>query len=214
MVLGALICPDDRRKSVGAKIKELKRKHGISPDVEVKWGKVSPAKLPFYLELIDLFFASSELRFRAVVVPDKSKLDHEAYRQTHDQFYYKVWYQTLVPLLSRSERFHIYLDKKDTRSEDRAKKLWEVLCNSQLDFKGEIVTRVQHVHSHEVPLFQLADLLIGALSYVNRGISTSAAKTAVIERIRARSRLQLTHTTLLREEKLNILVWRSSGAQL
>ncbi|GBH26076.1 hypothetical protein BvRS1_31250 [Burkholderia vietnamiensis] len=178
--------------------------------MEVKWGKISPAKLAFYLDLVDLFFSSEDLRFRAVVVPDKSKLNHAAYGQTHDEFYYKVWYQTLVPLLSRNERFQIYLDKKDTRSEVRAKKLCEILCNSKLDFRGEIVTRVQHVHSHEVPLFQLVDVLIGAVSYVNRGLSTSDAKASVIERIKEKSRLQLTHTTLLREEKLNLLVWRAS----
>lgn len=212
MVLGALICPEARHKSIARKIKDLKQKHAISAAVEVKWGKVSPAKLPFYLELVDLFFATPELRFRALVVPDKSKLNHAAFNQTHDEFYYKLWYQTLVTLLSRSERFHVYLDKKDTRSEVRARKLCEVLGNSRLDFKGEIVARVQHVHSHEVPLFQLADLLIGAISYSNRGIATSAAKTAVVERIKSNSGLQLTHTTLLREEKLNLLIWRAEVA--
>ncbi|MBF6990942.1 DUF3800 domain-containing protein [Cupriavidus sp. IK-TO18] len=211
MVLGVLSCPDDRRKVVGRRIKALKAKHGISPSVEVKWGSVSPKKLQLYLDLVDLFFDSTELSFRAIVVPDKKQLNHAGFNQTHDEFYYKMWYQTLVPLLSRTRQFQIYLDKKDTRSEGRARKLCEVLCNSQLDFTGEIISRVQHVHSHEVPLFQLADLLIGAVSYVNRGLSTSDAKLEVIKRIRERSALTLKQTTLLREEKLNLLVWRPFG---
>ena len=211
MVLGALCCPEDRRKVVSERIKIVKARHGIGSNVEVKWVKVSPQKLNLYLELVDLFFESPELSFRAVVVPDKSVLRHDSFLQTHDEFYYKMWYLTLTSLLSRKHRYQIYLDKKDTRSENRARKLCEILSNGKLDFKGEIISRVQHVHSDEVPLFQLADLLIGAISYANRGLATSEAKLALIERIRQKSRLRLTHTTLLKEEKLNLLVWQPNG---
>lgn len=208
MVLGALSCPDQLRKSIGERIKALKARHGIGPGVEAKWVKVSPSKVAFYEELIDFFFDIDELTFRAVIIPNKLILRHGDFGQSHDEFYYKMWYLTLTQLLSRRHRYHIYLDKKDTRSEARAKKLCEVLGNSKLDFKGEIIGRVQHVQSHEVPLFQLADLLIGATSYANRRLATSEAKQSVIERLRHRSRLSLTQTTLLKEEKLNLLVWQ------
>lgn len=210
MVLGALSCPEERRKSISERVKALKSRHGIGPGVEAKWVKVSPAKIEFYLELIDLFFDIDALTFRAVIVPDKTVLKHGHFSQTHDEFYYKMWYLTLTPLLSRRHQYQIYLDKKDTRSEARARKLCEVLSNSKLDFKGEIIRRVQHVHSHEVPLFQIADLLIGATSYANRKLASSEAKRAVVERIRHHSHLRLTQTTLLKEEKLNLLVWQPS----
>lgn len=214
MVLGALCCPANRRKSASERIKQLKIKHQIGATTEVKWVKISPQKLSFYLELIDLFFELDELTFRALVVPDKSVLAHDAFQQTHDEFYYKMWYFTLVPLLSRKHRFQIYLDKKDTRSEGRARKLWEVLSTSKVDFKREIITRMQHVQSHEVPLFQMADVLIGAISYANRRLETSAAKLAVVEHLRSKSRLQLTRSTLLREEKLNLFFWQSNAGGL
>jgi hypothetical protein len=63
------------------------------------------------------------------------------------------------------------------------------------------------VRSHEVEVLQVADLLIGALSYVNRGLTGSAAKLALLDHIRERSGLTLTRTTLMREDKINILVW-------
>jgi hypothetical protein len=210
MVLGALSCPEERRKSISARVKALKSRHGIGSGVETKWVKVSPAKIGFYLELIDLFFDIDALTFRAVIVPDKTVLRHDHFSQTHDEFYYKMWYLTLTQLLSRRHQYQIYLDKKDTRSEARARKLCEVLSNSRLDFRGEIIRRVQHVHSHEVPLFQIADVLIGATSYANRGLASSEAKQAVVERIRHHSHLRLTQTTLLKEEKLNLLVWQPS----
>jgi hypothetical protein len=58
---------------------------------------------------------------------------------------------------------------------------------------------------------QVADLLIGAVGYANRGLSTNAAKVALVGRLRTRSGYSLRQTTLLREEKLNIFVWQPQG---
>ncbi|MEJ5125822.1 DUF3800 domain-containing protein [Comamonas sp. MYb21] len=211
MVFGALVVPYGRHKALSNELKELKKKHDIFHNTEAKWGKISPAKVDFYIELIDWFFSEPELKFRALVVPDKNILNHDGFNQTHDDFYYKCWYQTIITLLSRENSFNIYLDKKDTRSQAKAVKLEEVLNNKLLDFDKSIIKRIQHAHSHEVPLFQLTDVLLGAISYVNRGLSTSEAKVSVLQRIREKSKLGLNRTTLLREEKLNILVWQPGG---
>jgi hypothetical protein len=72
---------------------------------------------------------------------------------------------------------------------------------------------VQQVRSHESELMQLADLLIGALTYANRGLASSAAKTAIVERLRARlGREALTRTSAFAAVKFNILVWRAQEA--
>ena len=69
------------------------------------------------------------------------------------------------------------------------------------------------MRSHEVELLQLADLLIGAVSYANRGLTTSPAKLAVIEDVRRRSGYRLTRTTLLQEDKVNLFRWQAREAQ-
>jgi hypothetical protein len=212
MVLGVLSAPDAEHRQLADELKAILRSYGVHGGMEAKWATASPSKLPMYLEVVDWFFDSPALRFRAFVVPDKSILDHGKFGQSHDDFYYKAWYHAIVPLLSRLQTFNIYIDKKDTRSSAKARKLAEVLGNKMLDFDGRIVQRIQHVHSHEVPLMQLLDLLTGAISYVHRGLKSSQAKLAIIERIRQRSQLSLDRTTLLREEKLNILVWHPGGA--
>lgn len=213
MVLGTLIVPQGKHLQMSNELKQLKKKFGIHHSTEVKWGTISPAKLDFYLALVNWFFDDPALEFRALVVPQKSALDHAKFDQTHDDFYYKCWYQAIITLLSREQRFNIYLDKKDTRSQAKALKLSQVLNNKLLDFDQSIITRIQHVHSHEVPLFQITDVLLGAISYVHRGLNTSSAKVAVINQIRARSGLTLERTTLLREEKLNILVWNAGSSE-
>jgi len=77
----------------------------------------------------------------------------------------------------------------------------------------QIIERVQLVRSEEVESLQLADLLIGTVAYVNRGLSTSIAKSRLVERMRERSGYTLTRTTLLREDKVNLLCWRATEAR-
>lgn len=71
-------------KSISKRIREIKVRHGLKPEIEIKWTKVSPAKVHFYLDVLDYFFDDDDLHFRALIVPDKSKINHIAYRQTHD----------------------------------------------------------------------------------------------------------------------------------
>lgn len=210
MVLGAVWCPLDRVREISLRLREIKTKHGMKPGFEAKWTKVSPAKQAMYLELVDYFFDDDDLHFRALVVPDKSKLRHEDFGQDHDTWYYKMFFDLLKVLLGPRSRYRIYLDIKDTRSAAKVTKLHEVLCNNLYDFEREIIERVQTVHSREVELLQLADLLIGVVAYANRGLSGNAGKEALVARIRERSSYALTQTTLLKEEKTNLFVWHAS----
>lgn len=207
MVLGAIWCPSDSVRTTNTQIREIKKRHGLSSTFEIKWTKVSPGKRDFYLDLVDYFFQIENLHFRALVVPDKSKLRHKHFHQTHDTWYYKMYFDMLKIILEPDSRYRIYLDIKDTRSADKTAKLHDVLCNNFYDFERNIIERVQTVRSHEIELVQLADLLIGAVSYVNRGLRTNSAKTAVIEKFKMLSGYTLVKTNLLRETKVNIFVW-------
>ena len=209
MVLGAIWCPLEKAKEVMIAIKEIKVHHGLSRAFEIKWAKVSPAKQPFYTELIEYFFENDDLHFRALIVPDKSKLQHELYGHDHDTWYYKMYFTMLKAILNPQDCYRIYLDIKDTRSAPKVAKLHNVLRHNMYDFQREIIERVQTVRSHEVEILQLADLMIGAVSYVNRGLHGNAAKVAVVNAMQTGSGYSLTRTTLLRENKVNLLSWRS-----
>jgi len=210
MVLGAVWCPQRRAATLNARIAELKAEHKLSRFFEVKWGKVSPSKLPFYEALVNMFFDKPLLNFRAWVVPDKSILEHKEFSQTHDEWYYKMYFYMLSTIIqpNRSRAYHIYLDIKDTRSRDKLRKLHEVLASANYDFQRELIARVQHVHSHDIGLLQLADVLIGAVSYVARGQAGSSAKEGLVELIRQRSGLSLTRNTLPSATKVNLCYWR------
>jgi hypothetical protein len=191
MALGAVYCPADKKKKIFNKLLELKRKHKLIPlnkshltdnrtYYEIKWNKVSKAKLPFYKEVIDYFFNEDDLSYRVLIVPDKSVLDHDAFGNTHDTFYYKMYFNMLKAILNPEYCHNIYLDIKDTKSREKVHKLEDVLRNDKYDFDHRIIKKVQQVRSHDVELIQLTDLLTGAMSYVNRNLHTSQPKEELV----------------------------------
>lgn len=208
MVLGAIVCPANRAREIAVRLREIRAKHKIRPDVEIKWTKVSPSKIDFYLDVIDYFFDDDDLSFRAVVAP-KAGLDHERFAQTHDYWYYKMMFYLVRNVLPAQDEAFIYLDKKDTNGQEKIERLRNVIANAEYDFGRSKIRRLQIVESNQVGPLQLADLLIGAVNYANRGDSSSVAKLRLIERIRGRSGVSLTHTTLLSETKMNIFRWRA-----
>ena len=210
MVLGAMWCPKEKKEEIFTRIREIKVEHGLAKDFEIKWNKVSISKVDFYQNLIDYFFDDDDIYFRVLVIPDKTLLEHNLFSQTHDEFYYKMYFDLLKVILSPDDLYNIYIDIKDTRGASKVNKLSEVLRNSRYDYEAKIIKKVQQVASHEVELLQLADLFIGAVGYVNRGLSTSEAKLKLIRRIQSRSGYSLMQTTLLRETKTNIFIWKSS----
>lgn len=213
MAWGAVTCPEGEVRAAAEAIRALKAAHGLKPGFEAKWTKVSPAKAAFYLALVDLFLADDRLRFRGLVVPDKTRLDHARFGQDHDEWYYKMYFTMLRPIFTAPHRYRIYLDVKDTRGGPKIRKLHDELANSLHDFERQTIERVQQVRSHESELLQITDLLIGALTYANRGLATSPAKTAIIARLNERLGPQaLVRTSTFAAVKFNILMWRAQEA--
>lgn len=208
MVLGGVWCPADKKDEIFRRLREIKEEHGLNKHFEIKWNKVSKGKLEFYMDVINYFFDNSDLHFRVLVVPNKSELKHEEFGHSHDTFYYKMYFNLLKTLFEPDCGYNIYIDIKDTRGQKKVDKLHEVLCNNHYDFNRELIKKVQQVRSEEVELVALADLLIGAMSYLHRGKTTSEAKLKLIERIKERSKYNLMASTLYRENKFNIFVWR------
>lgn len=187
--------------------------HGDPASFEAKWSKVSASGADFYREYLDYFFDADELSFRALVVRDKSRLRHPDFDQTHDDWYYKMYYQTLEPLISVENTYNLYLDIKDTLSQHKVEHLREVLSYRLRDFGGRVLPRVQHVRSHEVEQVQLVDLLIGAVSYQNRGLRENRGKRMLVEHIQRRSNLTLGHTTGRFRPKVNLFFWDPQGGE-
>lgn len=207
MALGAVVVNMAQAYKHNNAIREIKQKHGIPVHRELKWTKVSPAKAAVYAEIINYFFEQSDLTFRAILIPDKSKLNHAKFKQTHDEWYYKMYFHLLQNIIAVNCQNRIFIDIKDTRGKTKIRKLHEVLCNDKYDFDRKIVSQIQTIRSHEVELMTIVDLFIGALTYFHRNISTSKTKLELIKLIQEKSKLSLQRSSLLSDKKFNLFVW-------
>lgn len=207
MILSAIRCLKSERRQIYSDIRNIKTKHGINPTTEVKWTKVSKSKINLYKELIEYFFASDNISFRAVII-DKNQLDIKKYNKNFDEFYYKVYFQLLTRIIVASMKNYIYLDIKDTRSSTKVKKLQEVLSNDIFDFNMEHIMNVQSINSRESELLQIADVMMGAIGYLNRNEhlneNSSETKKELLKFLIEKSGYSLKKSTLLGEDKFNL----------
>ena len=211
MVLGAIWAPLDTTRQVATDLRSLKESYGHSPQMEIKWTKVSPGGIGLYRSVIDYFFENSALKFRAILVAGKDRLRHEEFRQTHNAFYYKLYYLVFDQFMSAQHSYRVYLDIKDTRSQSGVRELTRVLRSSRRDTTGAVIDRLELVRSHQVEQLQLADLLIGAISFANRSEGVSSAKADLVSHIEKRSGTSLKWGTSRSADKFNLFRFTPGG---
>jgi len=212
MSLGAITAPKELTRPLSLRIRNLKSKYQCNG--ELKWTKVSPAKLGLYVKVLEYFWDCDDLCFRALVVPDKSLLDYPSYFQTHDNWYYKMYFTMLKTIIQPNNCYNIYIDLKDTRGATKTSKLHKVLCNSHYDFDRDIIRKIQQVRSHEVELLQMTDIFVGALSYLHRGLSKSHAKIELISHLKRITGMKLNVSSLPSARKFNLFIWRPTESML
>lgn len=219
MVLGGIICPEESKKAIINDIRKIKVAYGLSKYGEFKWTKVSNNKIEFYVEIIKYFFRNNQLGFRALVFKNKSEFYYNYY--SHNDLYYLAYYLLLREMISTDTENSIYIDKKDTRGGSKIKELRENLLTnkltnrnvdiSEMEFNHDLIKRIQIIDSRDTELMQLADLLIGAIAYINRIEEgeklVSPAKMKIVNLIKDESGYSLIKSTLRQEKKLNIFIW-------
>lgn len=195
MLIGYVSCAYNQVKLHSQNIRILKAKHHVF--YETKWSGLSKSAYPLYNDLIDYFFAT-DLQYRAIVIK-KCQLKHEEFNQSHDEFYYKMYYQLLNKKIEPDNNYNIYLDIKDTRSAKKVNGLKKFLNSHFIS-----VRNLQNIRSNESELMQLTDIITGALSYHLRELNSVIAKRKIIEKIQQHSKHPLTQSTAKDSPKFNL----------
>lgn len=183
MCIGAVIIPDDCLEIYKNELKRIKRKYGILH--ELKWNTVSRTHIAMYDEIIRLFFESS-MAFRSVLIKNKSNIQaHTLDRDEYNLFYYSV-VENLIRFSIRHNSdsvnsYRVFLDLKDNHGKIK-------LASIHKDLTSKIgtdntVQSMQNIRSHESQFIQLADIIIGAITYRARKLSGSDAKTHIVKLI-------------------------------
>lgn len=195
LLLGYISVPYNQMELHKREIKELKEKHNFYS--EIKWSKVSHSKYALYQELIEYFFAS-DLFFRAIVV-DKSQIKNELFQQDDHSFYYKMYYQLIHHKIDMTANYNIYFDVKDALSKIKIRTLKDIL-----NIKYGVFRNIQSVPSKESIFIQLADLILGAISYKLRNLSKVKTKLDIIKKIEKECGHPIDRMTPKVENKLNL----------
>lgn len=166
---------------------------------EIKWKNVSPSKVDFYLELVNLFFENDSIRFRCIVM-DAEKVDLERFHGSDQELgFYKFYYQLIFHWLHWNNQYSVYLDFKKNKEHDRLTVLKDILNRASM---AEVVN-LQALESKQSVLIQLADVLMGAVGYKFNSYNTSEAKLKVVEMIEDRIGHEI-RSTQKNESKFNV----------
>jgi len=207
LMIGSLWLPRDKRTQFKDAIHELRNKHKVGG--EFKWNRISPSRVNFYCELIEMFFAEKDnLRFRCIAV-DCDKVDLTKFHANDQELgFYKFYYQLLHHWVLDFNEYAFYLDYKKNRKRDRLHVLRDCLDDSNL---SSLVTTVQATESSQSVLIQLADVLTGCASRkLNNTSSVSTAKNRVLEVVERRLGRPIAPTTR-HEKKFNVFRINLSG---
>lgn len=120
----------------------------------------------------------------------------------------------LKEIVGVDAEYYIYMDIKDTNGGSKIKKLKIVLNNMLYAFYNDVVKNIQLVRSDEIEIIQLSDVLIGAVSYVNRNLNNNDnAKSKIIDLIMEKTGQSLKYTTMPKvfHNKFDIFRWRPKG---
>lgn len=209
MLLGLVSCKKTAVKEINERIKDIKKENGINEHTEVKWTKLSPKKIGLYKDLINYFFDNPNISFKTIII-DKSTLDHKGFAQTHDEFYYKMYYVLFNSIINPRYVNKFFVDEKDTNNFERIQKLERILYNTNYDYQHEIIAPIQLVKSHNIPLMQIVDILLGLMSYFCNIENKSATKQELINLVTRRSGYSLNISTLPSESKFNIFYFKGN----
>jgi hypothetical protein len=208
MLIGAVYCPKYKVKKVNEYIEHLKENYNLSDKIELKWNKIDKKTEKLYLDIINYFFNNDDLKFRVIVV-DKTKLDHEKYNQTENDFYHKAYYDMLKYIIIPGNSYNIYPDIKDTNSYYYHQVMLDYLRIKMSDTNKKTIKKVQPIRSYEAPILQINDILIGALSYYYRNLSGNSVKLNIINEIKKLYQNDFDTSSYYSNTKFNIFIWRS-----
>ena len=170
-------------------------KHRFNVWGEIKWNKISPAYLDMYKEVVDLFFKSPKIRFRAIII-NSANINHDKYNNGCGELgFYKFYYQLIHHWLNPNNVYDIFVDYKVNGYKYRINELEKILRYSNN------VNRVQALPSHESVAIQLADILIGSVASKFNEETVSLAKLEVRDCIEQYKPIK---PTSIGENKFNI----------
>ena len=205
MFLSTVYCARYDYVRIKNQIKNVYENYNMPLDFEIKSTKVSNGRFDFYKSIVNTFLNEDALRFRCIVA-DKTCLNHEKFNQTHEDWYYKMYYQLIEKSFLTDEN-KIFIDYKDRHSYKNCKKIEEYL-NRHFK-KDDKRISIQTMDSKESKLMQINDLLMGLVAYKNKHLMQNTAKIELVKMIEKYFRIDFERTNY--NDRFNIFHWHGGS---
>lgn len=195
MVMGGVIIPSLDVRAANDQIAALRLPE--LPFGEMKWGGISKGKFAPYQRLVDSFFDSPvfvRADFHSTVV-DTWGQDHLAFNDGDREVTFNKELYQLAAKFSRlypDRLFHLYPDDRETSQlPGRLREILNWGRRKKGDGRDFPYRRCHFRKSHETPLLQLVDVLLGGIAYQinghNAAANASASKIKLSEHITHRA---------------------------
>ncbi len=208
MLLGLTSCPAEQVRAYHLELRALCRTHSLTDKYEMKWTHVRPGKLAFYQAVLEWFFTKEDLTFRALILPDKTKVFERLPEDSQDMAYYRLYSQLLRSAMEPEASYRAFIDQKDTRGGEKVRELEELMQRHTDESAATTVLGLQQIQSHEARLLQLTDVLMGAVGAAIRQQPLPAAKQSLIDQLSESIGCPLTSDTITSTTKLVTATYR------
>ena len=211
MVIGSLICHKSKYRKIKKQIQDIKRANGLDIDYEFKWQKVNKKRLDAYVDLINFIANCDDIKIKINLALGKRLLKFSDKNHNYDKWYHKMYYYMLKNYLkwhkeySSDCTYNLYIDKKDTHSNDNYGKIASYLHRY---FKPTGGFAAKACDSREFLLIQAIDIIIGAVSYYQRRVYTNKYKTSLMRHIINAFGVSFDKSTGKSEDKFSLYVWK------
>jgi hypothetical protein len=171
------------------------------PAKEAKWTKVSRAKLPAYMRIVDILFDNPDLAHFHCLVVDTTLQDHKRWNEASREIGFNKEIYQLARKFSRIYKesiFHLYPDHRTTiHTPDELKLIVNRSCRKDGDTRDWPFRRCQFRDSDTTLPLQLTDIIIGSIAYhLNSHAKSTNASAA---------KLELSHHVLTRAGISNVM---------
>lgn len=201
VLIGGLWLRGGDRAHIKELIRRARAKHNLW--AEFKWNRVTPSRLDFYRDVVDVFF-DANIAFRCIALPARN-LDAQRFHEgDRELMFYKFYYQLLVHWLAGNYEYRIFVDRRTNRLPNRLRVLEQVLRTARPECKN---IAVQALPARQVELLQLVDVLLGATGFKLHGQTASEARLALVRSIEQRLGRSIGPTTKS-EAKFNVFLFR------
>lgn len=224
LLYGAVLLPSTNVHQAEAHLEPLCALLGFSGR-EMSWKKCSSGKVARYCTFADTLWELNDtvppVDFRALVI-DTSRnplRDPDHGCDTLEDGFYKFYHffisRSLQAVDARSDRFELYIASASDQYPYRADILESTIGGAMRQrFGGAAsVTEVERTSPRQKRLHQLADVLVGAVSYRYNRNDSEAEKAQIAELIEHRLGKPLTADFFPSERPFNVWAFAQSGSQ-